>query len=55
MSLEETHALHALQPADLSVADSETRGLHLLEARGLTWGLEEVRRVLAKEIWIWLK
>lgn len=36
---------------DLSGNDSETRGFHFLEARGLT--LEEVRRVWAKEIWVW--
>lgn len=29
--------------------DSETCGFHLLEGCGLTWGLEEVRRVLAKK------
>lgn len=41
--------LHAFQPADFSVDDSETCGFHLLEGCGLTWGLEEVRRVLAKK------
>lgn len=47
----EQNLLLELHLDDLSGNDSETRGFHFLEARGLT--LEEVRRVWAKEIWVW--